>query len=297
MAPRKKADPKPAEPDPVAADDLEGDDFAELLGKVQEATSEETDEAASRDDDEGGAEAETEEATSEAEKGKPADEPQAVKDARAAQAAADQRAARLEADLRRLQQAQAEREEREAEERRKTEDEEFERLREEDPDALLDRIARERREAKAERQSQGTAFDLRDQQMVRMAVEHTDKLFPGLERADVLDALAQANEMTKAEGRRPYPAEIYAVLGDIRLGKAVADKDTRIAQLEAELEAEKAGRTADILDDEDGPDNPADGAPAVRIDLENIDSLPDDDAWWDANESRVLAQEKKRIGR
>jgi hypothetical protein len=62
------------------------------------------------------------------------------------------------------------------------------------------------------------------------------------------------------------------------------------------VEALEAARTGDIVGLGEGPERPADGSPGLRINLDDLDAL--DDEFWDddANEARVLAAERKRLG-
>jgi hypothetical protein len=81
-----------------------------------------------------------------------------------------------------------------------------------------------------------------------------------------------------------------------KVQQEVTGKDARIKELEEQVEALEAARTGDIVGSGEGPDRPADGSPGLRIDLENLEAL-DDDFWDDdANEAKVLAAERRRLG-
>jgi hypothetical protein len=315
MARPRQAAPKevPAAAASEEENDLDGQDFPQELmdalgatGEAQDASSQPAGEAASAEPEEGegGEEPEGSDASSQ-----PGPEtapepdgqaPQAVKEARLAQQAADKRAAELDRRLRQAEARLADFERREAEASRRLEDEEFDRLAEEDPDALIAQIREQRRQAQTSDTVRAEAYSERDAEMVRMALTHADKLFPDLTQEDINWALGNASELAQRDqGRRALPGEVYAWLGEARVQKALGtlgEKDARIKELEDQVEALEAARTGDIVGLGEGPERPADGSPGLRINLDDLDAL--DDEFWDddANEARVLAAERKRLG-
>lgn len=205
----------------------------------------------------------------------PEDHP-AIQRYRKAQADADRRAQealdRAAAVERRLQAVERERSERET----RAQEAEFERLLEsDDPEdneralALIrDNRRRQRETEPAIREAVGHAVDQRDTEQLTFAYQYREVLYPDLNNEDLNGAVETAINLAAQQGRLPLPAETFAMIAQARVKKVAAVKDgeietlkgenTKLAERVAALEAELAG---EVLEEDEGPDNPAPSSP------------------------------------